>query len=172
MIPRVFVKANLNVLLKKSGGKNMALLVCPDCGGKVSSRADACPHCGCPIEYILCEDDNSENTTDFPSELDYCQDESSNTDSFVSIGDCNIRYLSSSEILFANSSSLCRFNSSTGEIKILNADLPDTPAIGAFGEVFYCFGSSQGIIRVCHGINQTGNRFVVPVVPKWCQMLM
>ena len=25
----------------------MALLECPDCGGDVSSRATACPHCGC-----------------------------------------------------------------------------------------------------------------------------
>jgi hypothetical protein len=26
----------------------MALLKCKDCGGKVSSEAQACPHCGCP----------------------------------------------------------------------------------------------------------------------------
>ena len=30
----------------------MALLTCPDCGGKVSSLASACPHCGRPIQYI------------------------------------------------------------------------------------------------------------------------
>ena len=28
----------------------MALLTCPDCSGMVSSRAPACPHCGCPID--------------------------------------------------------------------------------------------------------------------------
>lgn len=31
----------------------MALLVCPDCNGKVSERAEFCPHCGCPIALIL-----------------------------------------------------------------------------------------------------------------------
>lgn len=30
----------------------MALLVCPDCNGKVSDYAAACPHCGCPIRYV------------------------------------------------------------------------------------------------------------------------
>ena len=28
----------------------MALLKCVECGGKVSSRATACPHCGCPVD--------------------------------------------------------------------------------------------------------------------------
>ena len=27
----------------------MALIICPDCGREISSRATACPHCGCPI---------------------------------------------------------------------------------------------------------------------------
>jgi len=27
-----------------------ALLSCPDCGGKVSRRAPACPHCGSPVK--------------------------------------------------------------------------------------------------------------------------
>ena len=30
----------------------MALLVCPDCGGKVSEHAEFCPHRGCPIFKI------------------------------------------------------------------------------------------------------------------------
>ena len=30
----------------------MALLVCPECGKKVSEYASACPECGCPIEVI------------------------------------------------------------------------------------------------------------------------
>ena len=30
----------------------MALLICPDCGHKVSSRAAACPECGCPVKYM------------------------------------------------------------------------------------------------------------------------
>lgn len=28
----------------------MSLLKCAECGGMVSSKATACPHCGCPIE--------------------------------------------------------------------------------------------------------------------------
>ena len=31
----------------------MALLTCPECGGKVSDRAECCPHCGYPVSYIL-----------------------------------------------------------------------------------------------------------------------
>ena len=27
----------------------MPLITCSDCGGKVSTRASACPHCGCPV---------------------------------------------------------------------------------------------------------------------------
>ena len=34
------------------------LLICPDCGGKVSRRAPACPHCGCPISIILEDQSN------------------------------------------------------------------------------------------------------------------
>ena len=30
----------------------MALLVCPECDGKVSEYASACPHCGCPVSII------------------------------------------------------------------------------------------------------------------------
>ncbi|MFR2832301.1 MAG: zinc ribbon domain-containing protein, partial [Finegoldia magna] len=29
---------------------NMALTTCPECAGKVSDRAAACPHCGYPIK--------------------------------------------------------------------------------------------------------------------------
>lgn len=28
----------------------MTLAKCPDCGGQVSTSADACPHCGCPFQ--------------------------------------------------------------------------------------------------------------------------
>ena len=31
----------------------MALIECEECQGKVSSRAAACPHCGCPTETYL-----------------------------------------------------------------------------------------------------------------------
>jgi hypothetical protein len=31
----------------------MALLTCPECGSKVSSFAECCPKCGCPIRMVL-----------------------------------------------------------------------------------------------------------------------
>lgn len=31
----------------------MALLKCPDCGKEVSSKAERCPNCGCPIDDII-----------------------------------------------------------------------------------------------------------------------
>lgn len=30
----------------------MALITCPDCGGKVSDKANACIHCGRPFKNI------------------------------------------------------------------------------------------------------------------------
>ena len=47
----------------------MALLICPDCSGKVSEHAKACPHCGCPISYIkanLMEQANNISTEKIP----------------------------------------------------------------------------------------------------------
>lgn len=29
----------------------MGLSKCPDCGGNVSTRATACPHCGAPVPH-------------------------------------------------------------------------------------------------------------------------
>lgn len=31
----------------------MAILSCPECGGKVSDKAECCPHCGCPAQLII-----------------------------------------------------------------------------------------------------------------------
>jgi len=31
----------------------MALIECCECGARISDRASACPHCGCPIEYVM-----------------------------------------------------------------------------------------------------------------------
>lgn len=28
----------------------MAMIKCPECGKEISDRAEACPHCGCPID--------------------------------------------------------------------------------------------------------------------------
>lgn len=43
MLPRAWFDGAGN-----GGWWAMALLTCVDCGGRVSSRAPACPHCGCP----------------------------------------------------------------------------------------------------------------------------
>ena len=52
---------------KRCGGSILALLICPDCGGKVSNRAECCPHCGCPASYII---DTMESRTNSQSEPD------------------------------------------------------------------------------------------------------
>ncbi len=31
----------------------MALIICEDCGKKISNKAKACIHCGCPIELVI-----------------------------------------------------------------------------------------------------------------------
>jgi len=36
----------------------MALIECPECGGQVSDRAPACPHCGVPIAQGVTADTN------------------------------------------------------------------------------------------------------------------
>ena len=28
----------------------MALIICPECGSKISDKTEQCIHCGCPIE--------------------------------------------------------------------------------------------------------------------------
>lgn len=37
----------------------MALVTCPDCGKQVSSRAKACPECGCPAEFFGIEEEKT-----------------------------------------------------------------------------------------------------------------
>ena len=34
----------------------MAIIVCPECGGKVSTKASCCPHCGAPVEAKVASD--------------------------------------------------------------------------------------------------------------------
>lgn len=41
----------------------MALKICPDCGKKVSSRANQCPDCGCPSEFFEDVESKEENGT-------------------------------------------------------------------------------------------------------------
>lgn len=38
----------------------MALIKCPECGKKISDKATACIHCGCPIERGIIENDSSQ----------------------------------------------------------------------------------------------------------------
>lgn len=40
----------------------MAMIKCAECGKEFSDRANACPNCGCPIEYQA-EKSIAENTT-------------------------------------------------------------------------------------------------------------
>ena len=54
----------------------MALVICPDCGKKVSSRAPQCPFCGCPSQYFVTDesqitDDKTENNCKRIIELGY-----------------------------------------------------------------------------------------------------
>ncbi len=39
----------------------MALTICPECKGKVSDKAEFCPHCGLPKKYILLQQTETEN---------------------------------------------------------------------------------------------------------------
>lgn len=39
----------------------MALIKCPECGGKVSDKADACIHCGYPLRQKKKQNINEEN---------------------------------------------------------------------------------------------------------------
>lgn len=45
----------------------MALIKCKECGGKISDKANACPHCGCPLGYSL----KSSITEDHSRKLKY-----------------------------------------------------------------------------------------------------
>lgn len=35
------------------GRDHMALIKCPECGKEISSKADKCPNCGCPVDDII-----------------------------------------------------------------------------------------------------------------------
>ena len=41
----------------------MAIIMCPECGGKVSDKAKACPHCGYPIQELAVENITYKNNT-------------------------------------------------------------------------------------------------------------
>ena len=37
----------------------MALIKCPECGKEVSSHANACPYCGCPVSEVVAQQQDS-----------------------------------------------------------------------------------------------------------------
>ena len=41
----------------------MALIKCPDCGKKVSDRANQCIHCGCPLDELIENEESEELAT-------------------------------------------------------------------------------------------------------------
>ena len=41
----------------------MALLLCSECNGQVSDKVENCPHCGCPVEFIVHENVTPLTTT-------------------------------------------------------------------------------------------------------------
>lgn len=51
--------------LKNKVGDKMALIKCPECGGQVSDKAQACIHCGYPLQEIVSKSSkNIWNNTD------------------------------------------------------------------------------------------------------------
>lgn len=48
----------------------MALLTCPDCGNKVSSKAAKCPHCGCPVSVMIQEKQKNEKKQEPEQQVD------------------------------------------------------------------------------------------------------
>ncbi|MBQ4406024.1 MAG: zinc ribbon domain-containing protein [Bacteroidales bacterium] len=48
----------------------MALLTCPDCGNKVSSKAAKCPHCGCPVSVMIQEEQKTEKKQEPEQQVD------------------------------------------------------------------------------------------------------
>lgn len=43
----------------------MALIKCPECGNRISDKAESCPYCGCPRQYFF--------DSPKPSSFDYGQ---------------------------------------------------------------------------------------------------
>ena len=54
----------IHLYSNESGGKNMAIIKCPECGKDVSDKARSCPHCGNPIDTsIYCPKCGSKNVS-------------------------------------------------------------------------------------------------------------
>lgn len=39
----------------------MALIKCPECGNRISDKANKCPHCGLPSEYFDAQKESGSN---------------------------------------------------------------------------------------------------------------
>lgn len=64
-----------------TGGCNMAIIKCPECGKEISDKADRCISCGYPIQQFLAERDiNSQKQDNIMSESFEDTDGSSNDD--------------------------------------------------------------------------------------------
>ncbi len=48
----------------------MALIKCVECGKEFSDKANACPNCGCPTEYVLGTIGNKEETAPVPTNVE------------------------------------------------------------------------------------------------------
>ena len=53
------------------------LITCPECGNKISDKAECCPHCGCPVESLFGDTDRYDIVltgykTPNADELDFC----------------------------------------------------------------------------------------------------
>ena len=53
MILSIYIKNDLWCLGADRGRDHMALIRCPECGKEISSKADKCPNCGCPVDDII-----------------------------------------------------------------------------------------------------------------------
>lgn len=60
----------------------MALIKCPECGKNISDKAEACPNCGCPMEY---ESDNVIWHEDNVKERVILEAENNNTFTYIGI---------------------------------------------------------------------------------------
>lgn len=75
------------------GNKNMALIVCSECGKEFSDKASNCPNCGCPIKFILnqrnhnlCEDTKEPNYSNFDDSKKEIMIQGNNKNSKVILG--------------------------------------------------------------------------------------
>ncbi len=82
----------------------MALIKCPDCGKKVSDRAVQCIHCGCPLDDITNNEENSEMVKVFVERKN----------KFVGCAITSILYIDGEEIISLNNGESCELSLNPG----------------------------------------------------------